>query len=505
MTKYVIAVLLFIAALAAVLLYVGDDVILTLTSSAVDGPLKFEPVPIMARSAIVLATVGVIGLLLLWTIFGWLWRLPGRLKSGVGLRRGHQALDAMEEALIAGSEGDKNRARRKAEKARKLIKSPALARMISAQAAEACGDTTDAMVHYTAMLEDDKTRATGQRGLARQLLATGDLNGAIEHAGKAYADEKDARWAFDILFQAQVSDHRWADARETLDTAESRKHIDKDVSRRRRAVLMTAEAGNLADNEQTGAATDLAVKAAQETPQFAPAVALAAGLLTKDGQNKKAGGLIEKAWTHAPHPALSIAFNDTLVGEPEKVRAKKISHLIRSNADHRESIILKAEEALGVADGVRAWSALSPLMQIGEPTARLCLLAAEAETMLNNPADAAVWMERAATAPSEPDWSDLDPEGEAFDYTDQDWRRLVFSFGEDGELIHPRFERGDSRRSVLAGRTVVEAKPDAVQDNAPEDILTRQPDDPGVDTGEATDDLALRLDSLLGDGKTSKS
>lgn len=504
MTKYVIAILLFVAALAAVLLYVGDDVILTLTSSAIDGPLKFEPLPLKAQSAIVLSTLGIIGLLALWTFVGWLWRLPGRLKSGAGLRRRDHAMDAIEDALIAGSQGDVSRARRKAEKARKLIKSPALGLMVSAQAAEACGDSTDAVVHYTAMLEDEKTRPAGQRGLARQLLETGDLNGTIEHAGKAYADQKDAKWAFDALFQAQVADHRWANARETLETAEARKHIDKDISKRRRAVLMTAEADSLADNNQMGAATDLAVKAAQDVPQFAPAVALAAGLLMKDGQNKKAAGLIEKAWAHAPHPALSVAFQDTLVGEPEKTRAKRISHLIRANSEHRESIILKAEEALGVADGVRAWSALSPLMQIGEPTARLCLLAAEAEAMLNNPADAAVWTERAATAPSEPDWSDLDPEGEAFDYTDQDWRRLVFSFGENGELIHPRFERGDARRSVTAGREFPDVKADTDKAAPVEDVPTRQPDDPGDASGDPADDLALRLDSLLGDKDEAK-
>jgi len=65
-------------------------------------------------------------------------------------------------------------------------------------------------------------------------------------------------------------------------------------------------------------------------------------------------------------------------------------------------------------------------------------------------------MERAATAPAEADWSDLDPEGEAFDYMDQDWRRLVFSFGEKGELIHPRYEQasglGDVDTDDLAGR-----------------------------------------------------
>ena len=46
----------------------------------------------------------------------------------------------------------------------------------------------------------------------------------------------------------------------------------------------------------------------------------------------------------------------------------------------------------------------------GTPSARLCTLAAKTETILKNQQDARVWIERAATAPAEADWSDLDPE-----------------------------------------------------------------------------------------------
>ena len=39
-------------------------------------------------------------------------------------------------------------------------------------------------------------------------------------------------------------------------------------------------------------------------------------------------------------------------------------------------------------------------------------------------------------------WSDLDPEGPAFLYDDADWARLVYVYGDAGQLIHPRMERG---------------------------------------------------------------
>ena len=164
------------------------------------------------------------------------------------------------------------------------------------------------------------------------------------------------------------------------------------------------------------------------------------------------------------------------------------------------------------------------------PSARLCLLAARAEDMLDNPRDARLWLERAATAPLEADWSDLDPSGEAFHYTAQDWRRLIMSYGEAGELIHPRQEQLSPRRAILPALspdlapTQTDEGPDTVtgsrdgasldddkergetsptedkEDIAP--LLTRQPDDPGNGTYDSVldvseDDLAERLDNLL--------
>ena len=58
-------------------------------------------------------------------------------------------------------------------------------------------------------------------------------------------------------------------------------------------------------------------------------------------------------------------------------------------------------------------------------------------------------MARGMSAPHEPDWSDLDPEGRAFAYQSSDWARLVATFAETGELIHPRFERRERSLSEL--------------------------------------------------------
>ncbi len=513
MIKYVIAIVVAMAALLGLILFIGDASSLSIISTSPHGFLN-KDITMPWRTAIVLITLGTIGLVVLWSFLSFLFSLPGRLKSGMGLRKRNQALDAMEEALLAGAGGDKNKARKKAERARALISSPALGRIVSAHAAEACGDSEEAIAQYRAMLDDEKTAATGRRGLAQQLLATGDTVGALELSETVYAEDKNARWAFDVLFNAQVTEGHWGRAAQTVARAERRKHIDKEIARRRRAVLLTAHADSLADKGDESA-LDTALDAASEAPDFAPAVALAARLLTQSGNVKRAGQIIEKAWGRRPHPALALAYRDVLEGTSPKVRAKRLLALAKHNAGHRESVLMLAEEALLTGDGVSAWSALAPLVSEPNPSARICQLAYRAETMLNNPSDARLWLERGAVAPAEADWSDLDPQGDAFDYTAADWRRLVFSYGETGELIHPRFESGAARRPVMAkgvkakgikGKTRATESEDKtpVTDNTVDETpVMRQPDDPGVgDKGVSdkvdTDDLAERLDSLLG-------
>lgn len=499
--KYVIAVLIFVAALAGMLLYIGEDPALTISSVGAVGGLKsklnFEG-QFSWQAIIVIATLGVIVLLVFWSFLTWLWRLPSRLKTGQGLRRGARAIDAIEEALLAGAEGDADKARKKAAKAQSLIKSPTLGHLIRAQTAEAAGDANEAATHYKALLKNSRTKTIAEKGLVRQSMAQGQLADVISRAGDAFKSDKPAKWAFDPLFRAHVMNGHWQDASDVLTIAAKRGLVDKPTARRRRAVLMTAEAQrimrveDLSDSGTSAMMRDLAVTVAGESSDFAPGVALAAQILTGQGEAKQASKLIEKAWAKAPHPALSLAYRDIYADSSARERAKRYASLIKQNPSHRESNILQVEAALDAGDYVQAWSLLDPIVT-ETPTARLCALAARAEDGLSNPTDARMWLERGVSAPSEADWSDLDPEGNGFDYTVRDWQRLVFTFGDTGELIHPRLETGAARKMMAS---------------TPKDDTPTQEDE--SDTSSLKEpliepDLANRLDSLLdgSDGKAS--
>lgn len=488
MARWLILPLILLVVLAGLLVYVGSE--RYIQYGFVMGK-PAEGMYVSMQAVIIISAALVAGIVLLWSLLTWMWRLPTRMKKGMGRRRGEQGIDAVEQALLAVESGDGAGALKKAKKASDLLDRPALTALISAKAAEVCGEHDDAHSHYTNLKDNPKTAAAGLRGLARLSERRGDHAASIEMAKAAFEAPKGPSWAFDLLFTAQTALADWAGALETLATAEKRKLLDKDEIRRRRAVLLAASADALDSKGQSGDALDLARRAADLAPGFAPGVALAARLLSKDGQVKKAAQIIEKAWAHSPHPALSLAYRDLWQGETAKTIAKKMNNLTRANNGHRESRILKAEQALLSKDGVAALSALDGLLTDEDPSARLCALAAQAETMLGNAVDARTWQIRAASAPVEADWSDLDPEGAAFNYSDSDWQRLALSYGQNGRLIHPRYEAHKRRRPVLNVDNASQAQDMPDQPN---------PDNPGIDeTATENQDLADRLENLLDD------
>ncbi|MBL4870474.1 MAG: heme biosynthesis protein HemY [Robiginitomaculum sp.] len=494
MARYLILPLILLLALVAVLLYVGNEQWMQLSLLASEPKdLTNNAVSVRLQAAILAGVVFVIALIALWSLLTWLWRLPRRVKTGFGRKRGENGIDALESALFSCETGNGENARKQAKRAADLLGRPALTGLVAAKAAEVAGDMEDAHSHYSTLLENPKTKMAGLHGLARLAFERGDYASALDTAQQAVDNPKSCGWAFDFLFKSQISLQDWAGALDSLSAAEKRKTIDKAEAKRTRSVLLAAQASGLEKLGETERAVDIAQQAHSASPEFAPASALAARLLHHNGDSKKAAHLIEKAWGQNPHPALALSHRDIFGNEPEKVQAKKVNGLIKTNPAHRESFILGAEEALRSNNGVEALQSLGTLLREGEPSARLCTLAGMAEDLLGNAIDARAWHLRAATAPIEADWSDLDPDGPAFNYTQSDWQRLVMSYGKTGELIHPRYESHAKRKPALEMASELEG-PDI---NTPADneldmsSTPPSPDDP--------EKLSERLDNLLDD------
>jgi HemY protein len=150
-----------------------------------------------------------------------------------------------------------------------------------------------------------------------------------------------------------------------------------------------------------------------------------------------------------------------------------------------------AEQAL-IGGEVEAALAIAEPLARDEPTARTQGLMARAALAARNPDEARAWTARARVAEQEPDWSDLDPEGAAFNYTPTDWARLVAQYAETGELIHPRLERRERALADLPdlpeGYRVSAPFRRAAESSPP--AAPPPPDVPGGLDDEETDEVA---------------
>jgi HemY protein len=401
-----------------------------------------------AAAALLIVLLGALAAMAFWRTLLWVLQAPQRAARARAEARRRQGSEILTRGFLAAAAGDGGEARRCALKAADLVEdTPALVRVLAAQAAEASGDLEGAEAAYSAMLGFPEMRLAGHRGLMTIALAQGDKADALGHAEAAYAMARTARWAWQAVLEARLEAGDWAGALDLVKGALERKIVPPLVAERTRAALLAASAAGLehqaraaGDDRLRDKALDQATEAARLRPGFAPGVVMAARLSNAQGKSSRAAALIENAWKVEPHPALWLAYRDLNTSETPQARAERLRDLAELNPDNRESRILMAEQALIVGDVQAALAIAEPLAH-SEPTARTQGLMARAALAARNPDEARAWTARAKAAAPDPDWSDLDPEGAAFDYTAQDWARLVAQYAETGELIHPRLER----------------------------------------------------------------
>ena len=436
-----------------------------------------------AATALVFTALVALILTALWHGAAWIARAPTRAARARAEARRRQGLEALSRGFLAAAAGDGSEARRLALKAADLAEdSPALVRLLAVHAAEAAGDEQAAAAAYTAMLGFPEMRLAGHRGMMQLALRRGDRADAFRHAEQAYSQAKTAAWAWRMLFDAKLEQTDWNGALALAQGAIDRKIVAPVVAERARAALLAASAAGLemdGDPRRQHDALEQATEAAKLRPGFAPGVVMAARLLAADGKLPRASAAIEQAWKAEPHPALGLAYRDLRTDETPADRAQRLQTLAGLNPDHRESRFLMVERSLLLNDAAGA-RACAARLTLEPPTQRLCALMARVARAGGDLDEAKSWIVRAPGAPQEPDWSDLDPEGRAFAYEPADWARLVASYAETGELIHPRHER---RERVM---TDLPDLPIAYQTSAP--FLTAadigpagppMPDDPG--------------------------
>ncbi|MBU6445175.1 MAG: tetratricopeptide repeat protein [Alphaproteobacteria bacterium] len=441
---------------------------------------------------------------------------PDALGGWFRLRRARRGQDALSRGLVAAAAGDALEAQRQARKAHGLLGQSPLGLLLTAQAAQLEGDGVGQRTAYRAMLNHPETEFLGLRGLFMDAMRREDSDEAMKLAERAHTLKPKAAWAVNALFDLKSARGDWTEAKVVLDDAARARLIDADVAKRRRAVLLAAEALDVegADGER---ALKLALQALDLSPGLAPAAVLAARKLARDGRAWRAQDIIEAAWSQSPHPDLAAAYAAIRTKETAEERAQRLTGLAHLKRDHFESRLLEAEENVNLANWGEARRVLAPLAQ-GFASARVCALMAEIEQGLRHDAAAAhAWLERAVRAPRDAEWR-----CEACGWSSPQWRAVcgrcaafdtlswsapvtgglqayspaVFDDGPAAELSSPLLE-SETRAEEKAKAETPPPRPAGRKlkrdsDEAGFVVLPRAPDDPGPD-GEEFDNSANRL------------
>lgn len=340
--------------------------------------------------------------ILLWTLLRMIIRSPDLIAFSWRNRRRNRGWAAVTRGLVAVGSGDAVGARRAANDAQRLLGQEPLSQLLAAQAAQLAGDAAGAEAVFRAMTETQGTRLLGLRGLHVEARRRGDASSALQAAEEAARHEPGLAWAADAVIEARCLNGDFAGALAVLEREAAHGGLDRAAHRRRRAVLLAAQAQAL-ELSDPAAARERAQEAIRLAPTLVPAAEIAGRLLGAAGDARKAAKVIEAAYAATPHPDLADAYLHLRPGDASRERLKRIRTLTAHMPAHPESAMALARAALDAQEFDVARTALAPLL--AAPTQRACLLMAELEAAENGDVGKArEWTARAVRAQRDPAW-----------------------------------------------------------------------------------------------------
>jgi HemY protein len=316
---------------------------------------------------------------------------------------------ALAGGLMALARGDAQAADAATKLARRKMPHQPLPLLMAAQAALLDGRRDDAAANYQAMLgnrQPPQQISLGLEGLYHLARAENDADAAGTYAQQVLEVDAKSSWALEGLMTLAVQIGDWPAAEKWL-RRWGRSGVGRSAVKQRRAILALAEAQSLLveDNPATQIeAVKKAEYAAALDPKLIPATALAAQLLARAGNMRRARKVLKQAWQKAPHAILAQAWLDCHSDQPAAGRMRAVGRFIGKHRAHEEAAILRARIALAARRFRQAANLLSPIAESARPSRRLCLLMSEIEAGLEHETQAQLWREKARRSPAEDGW-----------------------------------------------------------------------------------------------------
>ncbi|MBS0533851.1 MAG: heme biosynthesis protein HemY [Proteobacteria bacterium] len=343
--------------------------------------------------------------ILIWSIARAILRSPEQVSLFFRHRRAMRGHLAVSRGLIAIGSGDTRLARRSADEAARLSPGDPLTLLLTAQSAQLAGDRAGAERAFFEMTRHEHTKLLGLRGLYIEAQRRNDVATARRVAAEAAQAEPSLAWAGQAVLDDRCAQGDWNGALQALDG--TRASLAKDDYRRKRAVLLTAQALALQDSDRE-AARVAALDALKLAPGLVPAAVLAGRRLAEAGDTRRAGKVLTAAWRLNPHPDLAEAYADIRPGDTARARLTRMQSLADKSPEDpsavREGAIAVARAAIDAREFKIARDALAPYLVA--PSKRIATLMAELEEAEHGDVGRVrEWLGRAMRAAPDPVWT----------------------------------------------------------------------------------------------------
>jgi len=354
-------------------------------------------------TAAVAAVAGLVVVIFVLGLLRAIWNSPGAVGSFFGRRKRDKGWAALSRGMIAVGAGDHATAVKASGEARDILGAEPLALLLDAQSAQLIGDRGGARKAFERMLESPATRLLGMRGLYVEAVRWGDGEAAARWAGAANTAAPKLAWAAHALVEYRSQARDWMGALETIDRNRRNGIIDKPAAKRQRAVILTGD-GLEREQSHPDVVRTNALEAHGLAPDLVPAACLAARLLARAGDLKKAAKVLEATWKLDPHPEIAETYARLRSGDSAKDRLGRIRDLVKVRAHHPECALALARAEIDAHDFAAARKSLEPFVAQG-PSRRVCVLMAEVEQSEHGNVGATrAWLARAVTAPRDKAW-----------------------------------------------------------------------------------------------------
>jgi HemY protein len=319
--------------------------------------------------------------------------------------KGHRALAL---GLTAVAAGDTKAASYNANRAVKLLPDDkGMPLLLMAQTERLKGNEEEARRIFGEMLDNKDTAFLGVRGLLQGALEAKNYPKALElaqHGLKLYPKQK---WVLRTVYDLEIRNRNWAEARKILPRAEKAGAITPDQSRSDKVAMLMAEGDDLLANGLRQQAMQKFRAAQKMDPYFVPAVLLIARMMQQDGQRRAAAKMVEKTWAKMDHPALAKLWPelaDTLKINDALMRLKWMERLVKARPESPEANLAMAQAAMEASLWGEARNHIEKA-ELVSPDSRVYKLRAEVEKRsVHDDAEAVFWLEKAEQAPEPRAW-----------------------------------------------------------------------------------------------------